>query len=575
MSDQDLSPFPFLKEANFPAIRIFQIGGCGEFGLNMTGLLYHNRLFLVDCGSMFPDPAKLGVDLIIPNFDKLLSTVGGVFAYLITHGHEDHIGALPYFLEKWPAPVYATSWTSALIKHKLLNRKFPEDKLSINVIEAGDRIIFEDMEVTWVHVNHSIPMACALYFKTPQLGIFHSGDLKIDYLSNFESPTDLTTIHKIGQNRVDLLLCDSTNIEKEGFSQSEVQVLQPLEEIVKQATGTIYFTFFSSNIWRIKTILNICKTLKKKVYFSGQSIINAVDLAFSEGLIEPLQDLLVSENEIGHIPKSKLVVLVTGSQGEKRSGLFKLALGEHRHFKPCPDDLVIFSSRIIPGNEKSVLSVINLLESQGVHVISAFNQRDHFEGIHVSGHASQKDIEVLLNALKPRYLMPIHGTFSQFIEFEKFVKKSFNKTINTIPLKNGDVYTLSENDILHSGQIEVEREYVDSSSLLPMTHEELRERLRIGEFGIAILFGVYSLSSGWLFSPTMTILGLALPKTHTKEEWVKDALAEAEETIKRSLALHPCDPAKIKEELRIAIRRYFFKILNKKPVVIVDLSMTE
>jgi ribonuclease J len=553
-------------------LKIIPFGGCGEFGMNLTGYLFRDKLIIVDCGVMFPDPSKLGVDAIYPHIDPWFEQFGGVHAYLITHGHEDHIGALPYVLDRWPAPLYATPWTASLIESKFERRKVA-GRFPVSRVTPGDRLQFEDVTIDWIPVNHSIPMASALYMNFAGKTVFHTGDFRIDFDPQYETPMDLGRIRQIGDEGLDLLIADSTNAHRPGLGPSELSVTGPLGELIADTPGAVIITTFASNYWRVKTIANLCAKFGKKLLILGGGFDQGIRIADEIGF-EPLPAGIMAPQDqvgLGNIPRDKLVVLASGSQGEWRSSLSRLSNDEHRGFKVAPGDTVIFSSRIIPGNEKSVLWLINNFQRRGVRVVTS---RDN-PGIHVSGHAYRGEIATLVENLRPRNFIPMHGTFTHLDANESIVTELGLEGTSTLLMENGDIVELSDTGCELSGRIEVESLYVDADSHSSMTKDVLRERLRIGEGGCAFVTGVFDVDgSRWLRSPDIILQGIVFrpEEGHAgpvdKALWIEEASMYVADAVSRLASQSPgVTPDDIDEEARLTLRRLLFGSLGRKPQV--------
>jgi ribonuclease J len=558
---------------NEEVVRLLPFGGCGEFGMNLTGYIFRGKLFVVDCGVMFPDPSKLGIEVIYPDIDAFFERAGGVHAYLITHGHEDHIGALPYILGRWPAPVHATPWTAALIQAKFERRKIA-GQFEVKEVSPGSWLNFGDVSVQYVPVNHSIPHASALLMHFGDLRVFHTGDFRIDFQTQYEPKMDLDNLRNIGKKGVDLLIADSTNAHRPGFGPGELSVLEPLSDIMRDCPGALIITTFASNYWRIKTVAALCEQLGKKLLILGGGLEQAIAIAEKVGF-DPLPNGIRATEEqvsLGHIPRDRVVVLATGSQGEWRSALSRLSSGEHRSFKIVPGDTVVFSSRIIPGNEKSVLWLVNNFVKAGAKVITS---REN-PGIHVSGHAYRDEIKTLVECLRPRNFIPMHGTFTHLASNEQVIAELGLSDTSTLLMEDGDIIELShENGLSTAGSIDVGMVYVDSDSYASMSKEVLRERLRIGEGGCAIVTGVFDLDGRrWLRAPDILLQGIAFPKERgqvgevNKEIWIEEAgihvASAVEELAKRQLS---ADGEALEEEARLTLRRLLAGSLNRKPTV--------
>lgn len=541
--------------------------------MNLTGYLFRGKLYVVDCGVMFPDPSKLGVEAIYPNIDRWFEQFGGVHAYLITHGHEDHIGALPYVLDRWPAPLYATPWTASLIEAKFARRKIP-GKFPVTRVAPGGYTQFKDnFSVDWIPVNHSIPMASALLMNFSGKTVFHTGDFRIDFEPQYEPPLDLERIRKIGDKGVDLLICDSTNSHRVGLGPNERSVIGPLGDLMADATGAVILTTFASNYWRIKTVADLCAKFGKKLLVLGGGLEQAIRIADELGF-EPLPEGIrapVDQVGLGNIPRDRLVIIASGSQGEWRSAMSRLAAGEHRSFKVGPGDSVVFSSRMIPGNEKSVLWLMGNFHRAGATVVTS---REN-PAIHVSGHAYRGEIMKLVELLQPRNFIPMHGTFSHLDANASIPDELGMTNTATLLMENGDMVDLSDDGCEIVGSIDVDILYVDSDSYASMTKEVLRERLRIGEGGCAFISGVFDPGGRrWLRQPEIILQGIEFRPEDgyagpvAKTTWLDEAAMYVADAVTRMAEGQAgATPEDFEEEARLTLRRLLFGSLNRKPQV--------
>lgn len=534
--------------------------------MNITCYLSGGKLYVVDCGLRFTDPTKLGTDAVIPSVDFWFEQAGGVYAYLITHAHEDHIGAMPFIVTRWPAPIYTTRWTAEVLRTKFSKRGLDPSHHPMTIVHPGDHVTGPGFDAEWVHVNHSIPDACALFIKTPSGHIFHTGDFKFDRSPVLEPPMSDEHLTLIASKGVDLLLADSTNADKSGYSPSEASVYQPLLNAFKTCTGAIVLATFASNFWRLKTIVDVCLATKRRLFITGPGIEQSFEIADRLGIYSLPPDLRVTDENIDEIPRENLVVLATGCQGEFRSALNRIAYGEHRQFQIRDGDTVILSSRIIPGNERPILSMVDQLKRRGANVITT----RHDEGIHVSGHAYRGDLERLFSLLKPRCYTPIHGAYSQLDANRKVAETS--PPTHACLIENGDIITLKSGEVSIEGRISIDLEYVDSESGTVLSYETLRERLRIGELGAAIVTGVYNVDDQvWYSPPEIELIGLRLPNNIEQNNWLSHQSEMLKQIVQDNIDKNVISNEVLIECLRIAIRRSLLSILRKKPVVFVKI----
>jgi ribonuclease J len=555
----------FVPPDNPEVLRIIPFGGCGEFGMNLTNYLYQGKLFVVDAGVLFPDPSKLGIGSIVPDVSKFFAKSGGVFAYVITHGHEDHIGALPFLYEQYPAPIYATPWTAALIRRKFEKTFSTLDSKHLKIVVAGDKAMIEGIEFRYVHANHSIPQACSLHIKTSNHSIFHTGDFKCD---NTPPPMDpkfsLQELEEIGKSGVDLLLSDSTNAIKTGWCPSEDVVKPALVKVLKEAKGAVIGTTFSSNLWRLRSFIEAAQEAGRKVLICGRGLNTTLEIANETNVYTPPSNILVEEQNSDNIPKKDLLVLATGCQGEWRAALTRMSKGEGRAYKIGAGDTVVFSSRMIPGNEKPIINLTNQLLKIGAKIITTREVAD----IHVSGHAYSKDLDTYINALKPKNHVPVHGSVAhQHANIGLGVNRKF--PVETHHISNGDVWELENGKIRTLDNIEVDLKFVDNDSQVSLSRSVMRERLRIGESGAAVLSGVFSRTKKNFLCPVnLELFGVGFSIDVDESEWCEDACRRVESALILLFKQGTNDSDVLIEQTRINMRRQLSKSIGKKPIVI-------
>lgn len=546
-------------------VRMIPVGGCGEFGMNSTAVLYNGKLYLIDCGVRFPDPGKLGIEAVIPDYEPLFEACGGVEAYIITHGHEDHLGALSYIIDRWPAPIYGTPWTCELFRNKINRRNKDINKYRLNEVEPGDIIRNSDISFEYIHINHSIPMACSLLIKTDTLKIFHSGDFKLDPDPLTEAPYNSARLKQLGDEGIDVVLCDSTNAHREGHCPSEKSVFKPLLDEVAKAKGAAIITTFSSNLWRLQTVVEVCKSLGKRLFIMGGGMEQTLALGKAFGLVDIPESLMLTEASLSNTPREKLVILATGCQAELRSALARIARKENRHFKLTSNDTVIFSSRIIPGNEKPIIDMIDLITQLGAEVVTP---RDN-PGIHVSGHGFRGDITKLINLLRPRFFLPIHGNFQQQLSNSDTGIAAQMAPDQCQVMTAGDVVDIDGTDVKWVDRLEFDMKFVDSESYIPIARETMRERHKIGELGCAVLTGVFVKGERrWSADPEIDLVGLEFPDNLDGQKWLASQRGTLSKTVADLAKNYDNSPESIAEEVRISFRRSLADVLKKKPVVL-------
>ena len=393
------------KKNKSPKLKIIPLGGLGEIGKNLTVLEYEDDIIVVDLGSIFPREDMPGVDLVIPDITYLEKNQQKIRGYFFTHGHEDHIGAVPYILRKIPAPMYGTRLTLALCEHKLKEHRLT-GVAELNEVEPGDVVSAGAFKVEFVRVNHSIAGACALAITTPVGVVFHTGDFKVDYTPLAGEPIDLGRIAEIGNQGVLALMADSTNVERPGYTMSEKKVAQTFRNLFEKATGRVIIAMFASNVYRIQSVIESSVEYGRKVCLIGRSMVNVSRVSMQLGYLKIPEGSLITVDELDRYPDDKITVVTTGSQGEPMSGLSRMAFAEHRKMELRESDMVILSASPIPGNEKSISRVINQLFRIGCNVIY-----ESLAEVHVSGHARQEELKLIHTLLKPKYFIPVHGEY--------------------------------------------------------------------------------------------------------------------------------------------------------------------
>lgn len=540
------------------SIRITPVGGCGEFGKNLTLYIYKSSVYVVDCGVKFAEMWQPGIMGLIPDCNQVFAAYGAPTAYLLTHGHEDHIGAVPLFYEDWPAPLYTTAWTMELIKIKFEKYGLPF-KNKTHVVTDGDKINFADgFCVEWLAMNHSIPMTCSLVISTPKLRIFHSGDFKFDPDPPYEPPTDIEALRRL--RPIDLMLVDSTNSATPGDSLSEKSVREPLRRHLRGNHPRIYLTTFASNLWRLLQVIEIAQELGKQVYACSKAIETSLEIGARLGLynVERYRVSVITKTT-SEIAADNAVVLVSGCQGERFSTLARVVGDRIRACTLGSGDLVLFSSRPIPGNELPIIKLCERIKERGAQVISVREDR----AIHVSGHAHSQDIANLIAALAPKTLMPVHGNYSHLDGVRKLQRRAQQVCMPT----NGDLFELDQQGLKPIASEQFDDLYIDAESLVPLSFRTMKNRVRLGESGLCEIVGVIDKRNRrWLLQPHISnMTGVIEDDEITSlQQHVRDAVQEqlhdtdfADQTI-----------AQINETVRIMFRRQVNLRVGKKTFVI-------
>jgi ribonuclease J len=467
------------KIENTSKLQVIPLGGLEQIGMNITAFRYEDSIIVVDCGLSFPDDDMLGIDLVIPDITYLQENIDKVKGFVITHGHEDHIGALPYVLHELNVPVYATRLTMGIIEHKLEEHSLLK-KTRRKVVKFGQSINLGQFRVEFIRTNHSIVDAAALAIYSPAGTVVHTGDFKVDYTPVYGDPIDLQRFAEIGKKGVLALMCDSTNAERPGFTASEKTVGRALDNLfADHENSRIIVATFASNVDRVQQIINTAHKCGRKVAVEGRSMVSIIDIAQKLECIKIPENTLVDIDQIKNFPDNKTTIITTGSQGESMAALSRMANGQHRKISIGAGDTVIFSSHPIPGNEKAVTNIINELQMKGAEVI--------FQDVHVSGHACQEDIKLIYTLVKPKYSVPVHGEYRHLIAQRKIAKDLGIPKENIFILHSGEILELSEDSAKVAGKVPVGAILVDGLGVGDVGNVVLRDRQHLAEDGIVII----------------------------------------------------------------------------------------
>ncbi len=542
-------------------VKVSFLGGINEVGKNMTCYEYGKSMIIVDCGLAFPESDQLGVDFVIPDFTYVERNIDKVKGIIITHGHEDHIGALSYLLKKVNIPVYATLLTAGLINGKLSEHKL-QHEVNIHIVKAGDSVKLGDFDVEFIKVNHSIPDAVALAIKSEAGTIIQTGDFKIDTCPIDGSRIDLSRFAELGNEGVLALLSDSTNAEQPGYSQSESKVGETFRSLFNQAGNRrIIIATFASNLHRVQQIIDIATQTDRKVALSGRSLENVVAIASELGYINIPDGTLISIDEIKRYSDDRLVIVTTGSQGEPMSALSRMAQGGHRKVSVGFNDCVIISARPIPGNEKTVYRVINDLLKLGAQVIY-----EKMYDVHVSGHACQEELKIMLSLVKPKYFIPVHGE-QKHLRYHARLAESVGIDGNNIVIAdNGYEISISDKNIAVSGTVANGKVYVDGYGVGDVGARVMKERLHLGQDGIIIIAATIDGASGELLSgPEVVSKGFV---------YVKEAELLMNEAVKVSMKVidsfppYSFDINAMNTKLRDEISRLMYERTKRSPMIL-------
>ena len=542
-------------------LRIIPLGGLGEFGLNMMLLEHGDAAIAIDCGLMFPGADLLGIDLVIPDVSYLMEKKSRLKGIVLSHAHEDHVGALPYLLNHLSVPIFGTRLTLGLIKNRLREHNL-DDVADIREITAGQPWEIAPFKVEGIRVTHSLMDCLALAIETPIGTVIHTGDFKIDNTPMEGEMFDFQRFAAYGEKGVLLLLSDSTNVERSGYTPSEREVGRNLEQIFQESTGKILVSTFSSSIPRIQQVVDISESCGRRVVLSGRSMIRNSQVASELGYLR-LPGSFMTENEHwDQLPAERLTFLTTGSQGEPLSVLHRVALDDHKSIKINPGDTVILSSKFIPGNEKTISNLINHLYRRGAEV--------HYEKvseIHVSGHASQEELKTMLQLTRPRYFVPIHGEYRHLVRHRRLAQDVGVPEDHCFILEDGDVLELTATSARKVQSVQVGRVFVDGKGVGDVGDVVLRDRRHLSEDGMVLaVMAIHQQSGEIVAGPDLISRGFM--RDQEGEEVLEQARKVVLETLASMNRETRTDPAELQEEVRKTLRRYFRKKLERHPVVL-------
>ena len=528
-------------------VKLIPLGGCGEIGMNMTLLLLEERWYFIDAGALFPDATNIGVDLILPACNFIDENHIQPEAWLITHGHEDHIGALPHLYKRYPAPIYGTEFTIELIKAKFLDANIQNAVL--NVWKVFSTTLFRSMKVTPFPVNHSIADAAGLFFETQYGNILHMGDFRIDYAPPEHSMTHQNLEKVLKGKPVTLMMSDSTNSFSLGTDKSETAITPTFVDYFTHEKGAVIIATFASNIWRLQSVFEAAKNANRRVILFGRTMFRNVEIAQRLGLLNFNQDILLNLREVDRIPRSEVCILCTGSQGESFSGLHRLAYGSVEDFQISSQDTVLMSSRIIPGNEKSIDAIVTQLCRVGCQVVTT--KENQF--IHVSGHGYAEDLKTCIKIAKPLAFMPVHGTYRHLKRHRELAIECGVIPENCYLVENGDVVLAAPDPVGVIDTVVSGRDYVCPGGIFPQNSPIYKDRAALVRTGVVVVsFILFRTSYKMVSEPKISLRGVELDEGKLKKKipLIYDQVLEAVMKRKRF------DEAILQDEVRIAIRKY-------------------
>jgi ribonuclease J len=543
-------------------LQIVPIGGLGEFGMNSMALRYGDDIIVVDAGMMFPESELLGVDIVTPDFSYLEQHAGMVRGLVLTHGHEDHIGGVPFLLSQLNIPVYGTEFTLALVERRLEEHELL-DETKLNVVKPGQKITLGAFEIEFVRVTHSIVSAVALAITTPLGVVIHTGDFKVDPTPTDNELFDLHTFAEYGKRGVLLLMSDSTNVDRPGYTESERAVRPRLEELFSRSPRRLVISCFSSSIHRLQQILDLAAETGRKVAFLGRSMLNVTEIAHNLGLLSIPDSTLLRPQDIMQMAPEKVAVVVSGTQGEPMSALSRVAVDNHKHLYLQPGDTVVLSSRIIPGNEKPIFRMMDHIARRGAELVYGTMKPP----VHVSGHASEEELKLILNLVRPRYFVPIHGEYRQLTKHAALAQHlRFAGLQESFVLESGDTLEIDSRGARRGEKIAVGRVCIDSGSLDDVVEDIIiRDRRHLSEDGFVLPIIAINKNSGKSEGlPEIVSRGFVAGDNAAVLQEARSVVAR---TLETSTAEERGDWGVMQEKIRNDLKRYLSKQTQRRPLI--------
>ncbi|GFN36027.1 ribonuclease J [Tepidimicrobium xylanilyticum] len=541
-------------------LKIIPLGGLGEIGKNITVFEYKDDIIVVDCGMTFPEDEMLGIDVVIPDITYLLKNKEKIKGIFLTHGHEDHIGGLPYFLGKLNVPVYGTRLTLGLVENKLKEHRL--DKVKLIEFQPNNKLKLGSFTIEFIKTSHSIPDSVAIAIYTPVGTVVHTGDFKIDFTPINDNLIDLYKFAELGRKGVLVLLADSTNVERPGYTMSEKTVGDTFNDIFIKAPARIIVATFASNVHRVQQVIDAAELYNRKVVVSGRSMINTINVAYELGYLRIKEGTMIDINDMHKYPSNQIVILTTGSQGEPMSALARMAFSEHRKIELVPDDLVIISASPIPGNEKTIFRVINKLIERGTKVIY-----ESLADVHVSGHACQEELKLIHTLLKPKFFIPVHGEYRHLKRHGELAMELGMPRENIFIANNGSVIEFTKNSGAITHEVPSGNVLVDGLGIGDVGNIVLRDRKHLSEDGLIVVVVTMSKQEGKVIAgPDIVSRGFV----YVRES--EDLMEEAREVIREVLSecekKNITDWATLKSSIRDALRSFIFEKIKRNPMIL-------
>lgn len=547
--------------AKTDSVSLIPLGGMGEIGKNMMLVEYKEEMLLIDAGLMFPEEEMLGIDMVIPDISYVVENKEKVKGLILTHGHEDHIGALPYVLRQLNIPIYGTRLTLGLAEGKLREHGL-DRRATLRAIQPGDSVKIGSFTVDFINVNHSIAGVVALAIHTPVGTIVHTADFKVDHTPVDGEPLDFRKFADLGDKGVLVLLSDSTNVEREGFTVSERILAERFEEFFHKAEGRIIVATFASNIHRVQQVVNAALAKNRKVAFAGRSMVNVVSIARELGYLQIPEELVIDLDSIDQYPPEKIALVTTGSQGEPLSALARMAMAEHRKLSILPGDTVIISASAVPGNEKLVAKTINHLFKQGANVIY-----EATTGVHVSGHARQEELKLMLNLVRPKYFIPVHGEYRHLVQHARLAQELGVPNENVFIAEIGDILEFTKKSGKMVGRAPSGRVFVDGLGVGDVGNVVLRDRKQLSQDGILIVVVTIDRENSQLLAgPDIVSRGFVYVRE--SEDLLEEARGKVKGILDECIEKGNYDWSFIKSQVREVLSRYLYEKTKRRPMLL-------
>lgn len=540
---------------------IFALGGLDEIGKNMYVVQYGNDIVVIDSGLMFPEEDMLGIDIVIPDITYLIENQEKIRGIILTHGHEDHIGGLPYILRKLNVPIYATKLTMGLVEHKLREAHLLNDTKRI-VISSDSEITLGSLKATFFRTNHSIPDSVGVCIETPEGAVVHTGDFKFDMTPVNGVMADIHKMAEIGRKGVLCLLSDSTNAERAGFTGSERTVGEGLNEVFRKAKQRVIVATFASNIHRIQQVVDACHLYGRKLAVVGRSMVNVVNIASELGYLHVPTDLIIDPDEINRLPANKVAVISTGSQGESMSALTRMANASHRKVEILPGDTVVIAATPIPGNEKLIGRTVDQLFRIGADVI--YSTTSH---VHVSGHGSQEDLKLMLNLMKPKYFIPIHGEYRMLRAHAQLAELVGVRPENIFICDNGDTVEISGGKARYGPKVQTGKVLIDGLGVGDVGNIVLRDRKLLSQDGILVVVVTLSKANGTILSGP-DIISRGFVYVRESEQLLEEANQVVNQTMEKCMKEQVSEWASLKTSIRDSLSKFLFERTRRRPMIL-------